>query len=63
MVDGVRFDGEPRRLSHGDIVIEEDLETPGLVLDTSGRVPLLVGDGVGEAAEQDHSSPELSIKQ
>ena len=40
----------------GDFVIEDDLETPGLVLDTSGRVPLLVGDGVGEADEQEETS-------
>ena len=40
----------------GDFVIDDDLETPGLVFDTSGRVPLLVGE-VDEQEETSSCSP------
>ena len=37
-------------------VIDDDLETPGLVFDTSGTVALLVGEEVGEPDELEETS-------
>ena len=37
-------------------VIDDDMETPGLVFDVSGRASLLGGDDVVETEEQEETS-------